>query len=448
MTRLSHNRRKKSFDKLKMLNINEELKDIKALENHKKDKPLTKTAITNKIAKLNYLLKQYEKQRANLYGVKLEKKEKQILKLQNDIALLKTQRENTQSQMHYAKKAYVEFVLTITKAPQVYKKDIAFANELKRVSMKFLKEKFTADICNIDIHLDQSTPHLHVMSRYIGNNSLQKDLDKNYSKKRFQYSDMQIEFNQFVKDNFDFNKFDKLKIEDITKGGKREYLPLTEYKELNRKITQKVQKEINAILDKTKVITKLIGENHIKESDYKTLLKKYRVVKKQLYFLHHLTNKNEVRKNLDTLTKENKKLHQELENIKKLNAKSKHYEQAIKDIFGEEIVNLSSVDFTIKIEDKKSNIIILAKQNRQLKGKLTESQEALNKVQTNDKKQKHLINTLQQEITLKDSYIEKMKKLILSSKIPSVIKTFKSIGDSFEPFKAKYLKIVERNLER
>ena len=221
--------------------------------------------------------------------------------------------------MHYAKKAYVEFVLTITKAPQVYKKDVAFANELKRVSMKFLKEKFTADICNIDIHLDQSTPHLHVMSRYIGNNSLQKDLDKNYSKKRFQYSDMQIEFNQFVKDNFDFNKFDKLKIEDITKGGKREYLPLTEYKELNRKITQKVQKEINAILKNRQVIKKLIGENHIKESDYKTLLKKYRVVKKQLYFLHQLTNKNEVRKNLDTLTKQNKKLHQELENISHFN---------------------------------------------------------------------------------------------------------------------------------
>ena len=78
MTRLSHNRRKKSFDKLKMLNINEELKDIKTLEDDKKDKPLTKTAITNKIAKLNYRLKQYEKQRANLYGFKLEKKQKQI----------------------------------------------------------------------------------------------------------------------------------------------------------------------------------------------------------------------------------------------------------------------------------------------------------------------------------------------------------------------------------
>ncbi len=203
-SRLSHNRRKKSFDKKKMLNINEVLKDIK-VDDDNQAKPLSKTEITNKIAKLNYRLKKYTKQRDDLYGMKLQKKQKQILKLQNDIASLKTQRDKTASQMNYAKKAYVEFVLTITRAPNVYKKDIEFAKELKRVSMSFLKENFTADICNIDIHLDQSTPHLHVMSRYIGNNSLQKDLDKNYSKKRYQYSDMQIEFNKGTSKNHYFS---------------------------------------------------------------------------------------------------------------------------------------------------------------------------------------------------------------------------------------------------
>ena len=102
----------------------------------------------------------------------------------------------------------------------------------------------------------------------------------------------------------------------------------------------------------------------------------------------------------------------------------------------------------MKMKENKAKITTLEKQNRQLKVKLTESQEALNKVQANDKKQKDLINTPQQEITLKNSYIEKMKNIILSSKIPSVIKTFKSIGDSFEPFIAKYLKTLEKNLDR
>ena len=303
-SRLSHNRRKKSFDKKKMLNINEVLKDIKVYNNNQ-PKPLSKTEITNKISKLNYRLKQYIKQRDDLYGHKFAKKQKQILKLQNDISSLKIQRDKTESQMNYAKKAYVEFVLTITKAPNIYKKDIEFANELKRVSMLFLKNRFTADICNIDIHLDQSTPHLHVMSRYIGNNSLQKDLDKNYSKKRYQYSDMQIDFNNFVKDNFDFKKFPKLTIEDITKGGKRDYLPLSEYKELNSELNKKVQKEINAILKNIQVTTKLFDEDQIKESDYDNLLKKYKIVKMHYYFLKKLTDKNEARKILDDLKREN-----------------------------------------------------------------------------------------------------------------------------------------------
>lgn len=61
---------------------------------------------------------------------------------------------------------------------------------------------------------------------------------------------MQLDYNQFIKDNFDFEKFDKLKIEDITKGGKRDYLPLEDYKALNSKISKTVQKEINTILTK------------------------------------------------------------------------------------------------------------------------------------------------------------------------------------------------------
>jgi hypothetical protein len=48
-SRLSHNRRKKSFDKKKMLNINEVLKDIKVDDNNQ-PKPLSKTDITNKLS--------------------------------------------------------------------------------------------------------------------------------------------------------------------------------------------------------------------------------------------------------------------------------------------------------------------------------------------------------------------------------------------------------------
>jgi hypothetical protein len=210
--------------------------------------------------------------------------------------------------MNYAKKPYVEFVLTITKAPKVYKKDIEFAKELKRVSMLFLKDRFTSDICNIDIHLDQSTPHLHVMSRYIGNNSLQKDLDKNYSKKRYQYSDMQTDFNQFVKDNFNFKKFPKLHIEDITKGGKRDYLPLSEFKALNSEITTNVKDEIKKILKNVKKSSSIFGDEKVSFKDYRSLAIKYGKIKIKYLFLRHLTDKTDKRNILDDLKKENDNL--------------------------------------------------------------------------------------------------------------------------------------------
>jgi uncharacterized protein (DUF3084 family) len=137
---------------------------------------------------------------------------------------------------------------------------------------------------------------------------------------------MQIEFNNFIKDSFDFKKFPKLTIEDITKGGKRDYLPLTEYKELNSELNQKVQKEINTILENTQVITKLFDEDQIKESDYDNLLKKYKIVKKHYYFLKKLTDKNEARKILDDLKREN-------DNLKELNKiNSQTYTKEIKQL--------------------------------------------------------------------------------------------------------------------
>jgi hypothetical protein len=446
-SRLSHNRRKKSFDEKKMLNINEVLKDIK-VDDTNQTKLLSKTEITNKISKLNYRLKQYTKQRDNLYGHKFVKKQKQILKLERDISSLKIQRDKTASQMNYAKKAYVEFVLTITKTPNVYKKDIEFANELKRVSMLFLKNRFTTDIYNIDIHLDQSTPHLHVMSRYIGNNSLQKDLDKNYSKKRYQYSDMQIEFNNFIKDSFDFKKFPKLTIEDITKGGKRDYLPLSEYKELNSEINKKVQKEINAILKNIQVTTKLFDEDQIKESDYDNLLKKYKIVKMHYYFLKKLTDKNEARKILDDLKKKNEDLHQELELLKRQNNKSKQYEETIKEIFGEEIINLSSIDYNLTIQEQKINILTLSKHKKALISNLQQTKQELIQIKNRVKKYEHTISHLENEITTRDTYITRLKELIFKSKIPTLINALKSIGENISSYKNNILRNNDRNIDR
>jgi len=437
MTRLSHNGRKTSFDKKKMLNMNEQLQDIKAEKIDSTDKLISKTVITNKIAKFNYRLKQYTKQLETLPEYKQKKKQKQIQKLKDDIVLLKAKREITKSQMYYAKKAYVEYTLTITKAPQAYKKDIDFALELKRVAILFLSEKFNAEICNIDIHLDQSTPHLHVMSRYLENHSLQKDLDRQYTKKRFQYSDMQMDFNQFVKDNFDFTAFSKLVIQDITRGGKKDYLPLAKYKQTNSEINNKIQKEINTILHNTQIITTLFGENQIEESDFINLLKEFRDVKKELYFLRNLSDKNKTQQQFDMLKQDNENLKQKIQELQTNNTQLQRDTHTIRKLFGKDMTNLPQKKYDERLQDKEDGIRKLKEENSKLQENFKDS---FIKAQDNKKVISNLTdrsNILQEEVELKDSHIEILKSIIILSKDYFANIALEKIGEAFSSFKDK-----------
>jgi hypothetical protein len=311
--------------------------------------------------------------------------------------------------------------------------------------MLFLKERFpNAQISNIDIHLDQSTPHLHIMSRYLGNHSLQEDLDKLYSKKRFQYSDMQIDFNQFVKNNFDFTTFNELKIEDITRGGKRDYTPLAEYKQANSEITQMVQKEINTILDNTKVIAKWFGENMIKKSDYHNMLIEFCDVKKELYFLRSLSNKTQIHKELEILKQNANYLKEEVRQLKANNTLLQRDRETVKKLFGEDISLLSDDEYFKKIEQRENTITNLKRQNQKLQNIFKESTLKSKKDENTIETLSSKINTLKKDIALKDGYISGLINIITKSREKSIHSLLKKLGDTFVSFKKKLISLKSK----
>jgi hypothetical protein len=192
---------------------------------------------------------------------------------------------------------------------------------------------------------------------------------------------MQTDFNQFVKDNFNFKKFSKLHIEDITKGGKRDYLPLSEFKALNSELATTVKDEIKKILKNVKKSSSIFGDEKVSFKDYRLLAIKYGKIKIKYLFLRHLTDKTDKRNILDDLKKENDNLKEENDNLKEVN-------------------NLNAK--TYENEKQKLNF------------KLQTLQKELKRKDGYIQNQTNLLKKQEIDIDLKNSYIDKLKEDLLN----------------------------------
>jgi len=123
--------------------------------------------------------------------------------------------------------------MSITQIPKHLLRNQEYGKDIKDLMLEYVKEKFpNLNILSIAIHLDQSTPHMHLNGQYSGENNLTKDLVKKY----------------------DFN------IDTITKGGKKDYMSLPAYKAFQERTLKRATKQIDNLLDKTiKENTNVVG---------------------------------------------------------------------------------------------------------------------------------------------------------------------------------------------
>lgn len=165
------------------------------------------------------------------------------------------------------KKKFVEmkFSITLTKR---YRRDIDYRDEFLAMIKEFYKSKgFTQDIHSLSIHTDQSVIHGHILGVYNGDTTLNQDLQRIYGK-NFNYFDFQQDFNEFVS-NHDIVKQRDIQIEPITKGGKKDYVNLPAYKEIQVNAKKEVKQYIYNIRNKMKGLLGLDKDTYIKKLESK-----------------------------------------------------------------------------------------------------------------------------------------------------------------------------------
>ncbi len=328
--RMQHNLRKSNLnkeDKSEYKNIifdNRESYKLQQKQQQKQQKPeLTKSELTQKIASYTYKLK-------------TAKKPATIEKYNKCIEELKEQRDNTQALNKVAKKGYIEVVFSITNILPKYKKDEQYLRDLGNILNEFKAKALpNMEIIAAAGHLDQSNPHIHINGMYSGENSLTKDLNGIYGGKKH-YSDMQQDFTKFVREHELMKKYKDIVIEDNVKGGRKDYLKLSLYKEAETKAKELADSKINKllsniknqhknylILNKDKVIEDLtkhlvdIYSKNILDKDLprKTALKNMELEVESIAYKQLLVKFNEDKKQYQKQIEELKQRNQNLELI-------------------------------------------------------------------------------------------------------------------------------------
>jgi len=115
--------------------------------------------------------------------------------------------------------------------------------------MEFLESRFVGAEVKVSVgHTDQSCFHVHALLEYGDGTNLTQDLNRQYGKKGMQYSDMQIDFNTFMRGHNICRKYN-LNMDEIVRGGRKEYLSLPQYKELTKQVKASAVKQVEKVFD-------------------------------------------------------------------------------------------------------------------------------------------------------------------------------------------------------
>jgi chromosome segregation ATPase len=185
-----------------------------------------------------------------------KKKNETIKKAKNKSNILQTLRDYTTAKIvdnkNKNRKNFVEITFSITKAPNHLKRDIQYGKDILEVVKEFYQSlDFNMKLHSYSLHLDQSSPHCHILGSYENtNHSLNNDLEDRYGKK-FNYHSLQNEFNVFIRNHKLLQKYKHIQeLETITRGSKWEYEKnLKKFKEKSKQIEKDVIQEVKSVTD-------------------------------------------------------------------------------------------------------------------------------------------------------------------------------------------------------
>ena len=185
-----------------------------------------------------------------------KKKNETLPKAKAKAEFLKEQRDGTVAKKidntNKNRNHFFELTFSITKAPNHLRRDLNYAKDLLEVVKEFYNElDLECDLHSFSTHLDQSSPHVHILGSYENStSSFNKDLEKKFGIK-FNYFSLNNSFNKFVRNHPKLQKYQHVKnLEHITRGGKFEYQKnLKAYKDESKKIALEVDKEIKEVKD-------------------------------------------------------------------------------------------------------------------------------------------------------------------------------------------------------
>lgn len=165
--------------------------------------------------------------------------------LRNSIAAKKVDNTNKN------RNDFVELTFSITKAPKNLRRDLNYANDVLKASKEFFQTLgLKMEIHSYSTHLEQSSPHVHILGSYENSDSsFNKDLQDHFGK-NYNYYSLNNSFNNFVRNHKSLKKYEHVKnLETITRGGKWEYLKnVGDYK----KNSKELKKDITAYVKNIK----------------------------------------------------------------------------------------------------------------------------------------------------------------------------------------------------
>ena len=199
-------------------------------------------------------------------------------KLQLQIDQLIKQRDNTINKSFLPKKNFVEFIFSVTDN-QKYRRDTDYAKDFNIVTMEFIKEKFpNFHIILSANHQDQNSSHQH-FNGYYENGTISNDLQNSFNDGKFQYSQMQKDFNMLVANHPSLKKY-SLDIAQVVKGGRKDYIKsLPRYKALQQRMQHKAKTYVENFLNWAK--NKHKGFSIDKDKVIEELAKKLTLLKQE-----------------------------------------------------------------------------------------------------------------------------------------------------------------------
>jgi len=238
--RLKHNRRQSNlstgnYKGEDCINIVEKFEHSDRVEQQVSQK--TRTEVTNQISRLEHRFK-------------TAKKTATKLRLREKILKLKIERDSIKDKNQLAHKSHIELIFTITDLQKSLKRSAKYGEDLKDLVNKYVQDKLpTLEIDMLAVHLDQFNPHVHINGKYSNYDSLTNDLKNSFSDSKYQYSELQEDFNNYAI-NHNIVKKHKIKIEKTVKGGKKDYMKLSAYKAREARALNRAKKITDTYIKK------------------------------------------------------------------------------------------------------------------------------------------------------------------------------------------------------